>query len=118
MTEKAEPPSSPSYQLTETAEEELALILDGIASTDGVQRAVHVWGKLEEAFRLLACQPGSGVKRPALTGNRVRWWFVFRWIVIYDPDITPLVVLRVIYGPQELEVLLSPDEFEGNHDAH
>ena len=112
MTGEADTPSNPSYQLTETAEGELALILDEIASKDGVQRALHVWGKFEKAFELLAFQPRSGVKRPKLTGERVRWWFVFKWIVIYDPDVSPTSILRVIYGPRELDELLGPDEFD------
>lgn len=111
------PSSSPSYQLTDTAEGELVLILDEIAAKDGVKRALHVWDKFEEAFRLLAFQPGSGVKRPKLTGDRVRWWFVFKWIVIYDPDISPTPILRVIHGPRELDELLGPDDFDHKDDG-
>ena len=112
MTGSSDPSSNQSYQLTKTAEAELALFLDDIATEDGVQRALYVWGKFEKAFDLLAFQPGSGVKRPKLTGERVRWWFVFKWIVIYDPDSSPTPILRVIYGPRQLEELLGPDEFD------
>ncbi len=118
MTDEPDPSSNPSYQLTETAESELGLILDEIAAKDGVQRALHLWVKFEEAFRLLAFQPRSGAKRPLLTGDRVRWWFVFKWIVIYDTDVSPTPILRVIYGPQKLEELLGPDEFDRSDDVH
>ena len=113
MTDESAHSPSPSYQLTETAEAELAQILDAIATTNGVQRALHIWSKFEEAFRLLAFEPGAGIKRSKLTGEHVRWWFVFKWIVIYDPEIKPTPIMRIIYGPQELEDLLSPEAFGG-----
>ena len=64
---------TPGYQLTDTAETEIFAILESIAEKDGVNRALHVHAKLEEAFDLLASQPGSGTKRPNLTGERLRW---------------------------------------------
>lgn len=85
MTGSSDPSSNPRDQLTETAEAGLALHLDEIASKDGVQRALHVWGKLEKAFPLLAYQPRSGVERLKLTGERVCWWFAYKWIVTYGP---------------------------------
>ena len=104
------------YQLTETAEDELAEILGGIADKDGVARAIHVHGKFIKAFELLAFQPGSGRSRPKLTGERVLWWPVFNWIVIYDPRSTPLSVLRVIHGARALDRILSPEASDGPRD--
>ena len=98
------------YQLSETAESELGEILLYLARREGVERALHVHGHFVRAFELLAEQPGSGTKRPRLTGERVRWWPVFKWIVVYDPESAPITVLRVVHGARELDRVLRPDE--------
>ena len=100
------------YQLTKTAEEELEVILDRIADRDGVQRALHIHGKFVKAFELVAFQPNSGSTRPKLTGERVRWWPVFKWMVLYDPKRFPISILRVIHGARELDRFLQPEDFE------
>lgn len=92
------------------AEVELEDVLGFVADHDGVQRALHVHGKFVEAFELLAFQPGSGTTRPKLTGQRVRWWPVFKWIVIYDPTSSPISILRVIHGARELDRLFGEKE--------
>ena len=75
-----------------------------------MQRAIHVHGKFVEAFELLAFQPGSDATRPKLTGEGVRWWPVFRRLVIYDPSSSPITILRVIHGAREFDRLLHGDE--------
>ena len=47
---------------------------------------------------------------PNLTGEHVRWWFVFKWVVIYDPESSPISILRVIHGARDLERLLRPNQ--------
>ena len=98
------------YQLTETAEAELAEILLYVADRDGVERALYVHGRFVQAFELLAAQQGAGTTRPNLTGEHVRWWFVFKWVVIYDPESSPISILRVIHGARDLERLLRPNQ--------
>ena len=61
------------YQFTDTAEDGLDEILHYVAEQDGVERALHVHGKFVGAFEQLAAMPGSGAKRPELTGDRIRW---------------------------------------------
>ena len=94
------------YQLTETAEGELEEILLYVAAQDGVKRALHVHGKFARAFEHLTAMPGSGSKRRDLTGDRVRWWTVFKWVVIYDPEPSPITILRVIHGARDLDRML------------
>lgn len=98
------------YQLTETAEAELAEILLYVADRDGVERALYVHDRFVQAFELLAAQQGAGTTRPNLTGEHVRWWFVFKWVVIYDPESSPISILRVIHGARDLERLLRPNQ--------
>jgi toxin ParE1/3/4 len=97
------------YQLSETAEAELGGILLYLANKESAERALHVHGHFVRAFELLAEQPSSGRKRPSLTGERFRWWTVFKWIVIYDPESSPITVLRVIHGARALDQIFRPD---------
>ena len=94
------------YQLTDTAQADLAEILLYVADRDGAERALHVHDRFVHAFELLAAQRGSGTTRPNLTGEHVRWWFVFKWAVIYDPESSPIRILRVIHGARDLDRLL------------
>ena len=98
------------YRLTETAEDDLAAILHYVAERDGGERALHVHSEFVEAFGHLASMPGSGAKRVRLTGDRIRWWTVFRWVVLYDPEASPLTILRVIHGARDLDRILRPDD--------
>ena len=75
---------SAGYQLSRTAEDELGEILFYVAEQSGVDRALHVHVSFVEAFEHLAEMPASGSKRTEITGDRVRWWRVFDWIVLYD----------------------------------
>ena len=97
------------YQLTNTAENEIGEILLYVAERDGIDRALHVHGKFLEAFERLASMPGTGFKRPLFTGDRIRWRTVFRWLVIYDPESSPITILRVIHGARELERVFRTD---------
>lgn len=96
------------YRLTEQAENELGEILQYVAQKDGVERALNVHGKFLGAFEHLAAMPNAGSRRMALTGDQVRWWTVFKWVVIYDPG-TPITILRVIHGAREFDRILRPD---------
>ena len=82
------------YLLTRTAEAELEELLAFIAEQDGRGRAEHVLVRFLDAFENLAASPGIGHHRRLLTGDTLRWWPVFRFLVLYDPKAEPLTVMR------------------------
>lgn len=96
------------YLLTQTAEEELKEILLFIAERDGMERAEHVLEHFVEAFETLASSPGIGHCKHHLTGDALRWWPVFRFLVLYDPEADPVIVLRVVHGARDLARLFDP----------
>ena len=100
---------SAGYQLSRTAEDELGEILFYVAEQSGVDRALHVHVSFVEAFEHLAEMPASGSKRTEITGDRVRWWRVFDWIVLYDWESLPLTILRIIHGARDLDRILNPN---------
>ena len=68
---------SAGYRLSQTAEDELEETLLYVAEHSGIDRALHVHGRLVDAFEHLAEMPGAGSKRREITGERVWWWRVF-----------------------------------------
>lgn len=90
------------YVLTSTAEDELEEILAYIAEQAGEDRAEHVLVHFLDAFEILASSPGIGHHKRPVTGETLRWWPVFRFLVVYDPAAEPLTVLRVLHGARDL----------------
>ncbi len=97
------------YLLTATAEGELGEHLRFISEGSGKTRALHVLENFEEAFERIAASPGIGYRREQLTGPELRWWPVFRFLVLYDPTSKPLTVLRVLHGARDLERIFQLD---------
>lgn len=66
----------------------------------GYQLSRTAEDELEEILLYVADQSG---------GDRVRWWRVFDWVVLYDWESSPLTILRVLHGARDLDRLLNPD---------
>lgn len=101
----------PDYRFSRAAEDDLEEILDYVLEQSGSSRALHVYGRFVEAFENLAQMPNSGWKRDEMTGDRVRWWRVFNWIVLYDCESSPITILRVVHTARALDRILDPDSF-------
>ena len=54
---------------------------------------LRVVDALDAAIQLLADDPGIGHLRPDFTPQDVRFWSVFRYLVIYRPDTKPLEIV-------------------------
>lgn len=94
-----------TYILTETAEGELDAILFFIAERDGVARALHILAEFEDAFRALDATPLMGTVKEELTGPDQRWWWVFRFGIIYKQNGDDVVILRIVHGARDLDAL-------------
>jgi plasmid stabilization system protein ParE len=57
-------------------------------------------------MQLLADNPGIGHLRPDLTPQDVRFWSVFKYLVIYPADTKPLEIVRVLHGKRNVRRLL------------
>lgn len=97
-----------AYVLTETAEDELREILSFVARRDGLGRAEQMLDRFLDAFDLLVASPGIGFQRVQLTGDAIRWWPLFRYLVLYDPTLTPLAVIRILHSARDLERVFLP----------
>jgi plasmid stabilization system protein ParE len=65
---------------------------------DNPSAVLKVVDALDNPMQLLADNPGIGHLRPDLTRRDVRFWSVFRCLVIYRPDTKPLENVPVLHG--------------------
>jgi plasmid stabilization system protein ParE len=96
---------SQPYRLTERAEADVETITDFIAG-DSIDAAMKVMLALEDAFLLLASQPGIGHVREDLTSRPVKFWSVCSYFVVYDPASDPLTIIAVLDGARDVGQIL------------
>jgi antitoxin ParD1/3/4/toxin ParE1/3/4 len=90
-----------SYRFTPRAERDLAELLDFVSSESGSARARALNLEIKDAARLLARMPGMGHRRDDLP-PWLRVWTVHRWLILYRPEATPLEIVRIVGGWQDL----------------
>lgn len=66
------------------------------------RNAIKVWERMEHTFRELARQPNMGHLRSELEDDSLRVFSVYDYLVIYDPSVRPLTILRVVHGARDL----------------
>jgi antitoxin ParD1/3/4 len=57
-------------------------------------------------MQFLADNPGIGHVRRDLTDADVRFWPVFKYLVIYRPNTKPLEIIRILHGRRDVKRLL------------
>jgi toxin ParE1/3/4 len=79
------------------------------------QDAASELAHLALAMQMLASTPFAGHKREDLTDEPVRFWSVFSYLIVYDPQSKPLGVARILHGRQDVERILpkTPPRFKG-----
>jgi antitoxin ParD1/3/4/toxin ParE1/3/4 len=54
----------------------------------------------------LAGMPGAGHVRPDLTGDPVKFWQVFSYLIVYDPVPRPIHIVRVLHASRDIAAIL------------
>ncbi|HSR09652.1 MAG TPA: type II toxin-antitoxin system RelE/ParE family toxin [Bryobacteraceae bacterium] len=94
------------YRLTPEARFDLFAIWEYIAR-DNVAAADRVVKRLERAFHLLAAFPKKGHKRADVhTSRPVLFWPAGSYVIVYEPEPKPLVIVRIVHGARDLNALL------------
>ena len=75
-------------------------------AADDVDAADRVEREIRRAISMLADNPGLGHFRRDLTSKSVRFWAVYSYLVIYDPDARPLEVVRILSGYRDVAAML------------
>ena len=75
---------------------------------DSRRYALKVFERLEETFRDLARHPNMGHARSELQDEALRVVSVYDYLVIYDPTVRPLLILRVVHGARDMRKFKAP----------
>ena len=86
-----------TYSLSDTAQLDYEEILEYIGN-DNPFAARKVSTQFKTAFDQLADHPYMGHKREDLTLKPLRFWPVGNYLVIYDPNASPLQIIRILSG--------------------
>jgi len=95
----------PGYYLVPQARTDLREILSYIAE-DNVDAAEKVLDRFLEIFELLGKNPEMGHFREDLTTHPVRFFPVYSYLVIYMSGSSPVEVVRVLGGAQDIGSIL------------
>lgn len=89
------------FWLARAAQRDLQDITAYLAQ-DNVEAAERVLVALERTFLDLADRPCSGHTREDLTDEDLRFWPVLHYLVVYDPNRSPIRVARVLHGRRDV----------------
>jgi len=99
---------SRQYRLSPEARRQIDEI-GAFVADDNVDAALKIYDAFEDAFELLAENPGIGHTREDLTTRPVKFWSVFSYLVIYDPESSPLQIITVVHSARDITNLLTED---------
>ena len=96
-----------AFLLTRLAERDLDQIKRYLVEKAGTRIARRVMKDLRSAADLLGEEPGAGHSREDLTTRTVKFWPVYSYLIVYDPQTKPIQILRVLHGMRDLEEILN-----------
>jgi toxin ParE1/3/4 len=94
------------FILTKSAQRDLVQIKRFLLAKAGPVVSRRVLGDIRKSFILLEAVPGIGHRREDLTSRGLKFWPVFSYLVVYDPNRKPLEIVRVLHGMRNLEDIL------------
>lgn len=95
------------FVLTEPARRDLDQIKSFLLDKAGPTITRRVVKDIRAALKLLGKQPGVGHVREDLTGRPVKFWPVYSYLIVYDPETEPIQILRVLHGMRDVEEILN-----------
>jgi len=81
-------------------------MVDRVSNEAGPDRAEALVLSIFSALERIAGMPEMGHRREDLTDEDLRFWPVFSYLIVYRPGGTPLEVVRVLHGHQDVEARL------------
>ena len=94
------------FILSPEAEQDLDDIKEHLLKESGIRVARYVLREIREALRFISRNPGAGHSRADLTDARVKFWSVFSYLIVYDPEPRPLWIVRIMHGRRDIPTAL------------
>jgi toxin ParE1/3/4 len=74
------------------------------------QSSIEIADRVESVIRdkivFLAANPGAGHWRRNLTSEKVKFFPVYSYLIVYRPETTPLQIVSILHGRRDVEQLL------------
>ncbi len=96
----------PEYRLTSRALRDLTAIVTYLAKEASPTTALRIENRLFALFEFLAQNPGAGHRRSDITPRDVRFHPMRPYIVIYEPNVVPVVIHAVLHSARDIATIL------------
>jgi toxin ParE1/3/4 len=63
--------------------------------------------EIRSALEVVGKGPGAGHVREDPAGRPVKFWPVYSYLIVYNPAIKPVQVIRVLHGKRDIEEILN-----------
>jgi len=93
------------FRLSTQAARDMREILAYIV-VDSIRAARKVRLSLFDACQMLSKNPALGHPRKDLTDERLLFWPVGSYLILYDPMTTPITVVRVVHAARDVAKLI------------
>jgi toxin ParE1/3/4 len=94
------------YVLAPEAAFDLVEIWRHIKKQVNVAIADRVESVIQDKIVFLATNPGVGHWRKNLTGENVKFFPVYSYLIVYRPETTPLQIVSILHGRRDVEQVL------------
>jgi antitoxin ParD1/3/4 len=94
------------YVLAPEAASDLVQIWRYIKKQSSVEIADHVESVILDKIVFLAESSGAGHSRKNLTGEPVKFFPVYAYLIVYRTDTNPLQVVSILHGRRDVEQIL------------
>jgi len=94
-----------TFRLSAEAAGDLTEIFDYIAE-NSIAAAQRVRVGIQDQLKKLARTPGMGHRRPDLTSEKLLFWPVYSYLIVYQPASDPLHVVAVLHGRRDVQSIL------------
>ena len=95
------------FVLTGPAKRDLDQIKSFTLEKAGPRITRRVMRDIRAALKLVGRVPGTGHVREDLTGRPVKFWPIYSYLIVYDPESKPIQILRILHGMRNVEEILN-----------
>lgn len=91
------------FVLTRPAERDLDQIKRFLIEKAGPAITRKVFQEIRGAIKLLGNEPRVGHVREDLSSRPVKFWPVYSYLIVYNPETKPVQIIRVLHGMRDVE---------------
>ena len=95
-----------NYRSSKAAKADLYEIIEYLRTRGSRKVAARVLRELREAIQKICDNPGIGHRREDLTSQPVRFYRVYKYLIIYREQSNPLLIVRILHGARDVRSLL------------